>query len=178
MFSVPESWLNAFESLSLYWKRYGGIRALVLSPYFGLAALLTIISAVMAPCEKWHETALGILPNLLGFSIGGFAVLLVFSSDRFLKLITEGGSQGSLFLKTNVIFVHFILVQVLGIITALLAKAISFLVFASLFLLFYSILSAVATCLVLFNIAQIYNSYAPLIDQEPANPIDDSDAPV
>jgi len=166
MIEIPEQWSNACETLQEYWKGYGGIKSLLTSPFFDVAVLISIVCWWLSPQTKWYEPSLSILPNLLGFSIGGFAVLLVFSSDKFLKLISEDGASDSLFLKANIVFVHFIVVQVIAIATALIAKASQQFDFFALFLLFYSVFSALATCFVLFNIAQVYNSFAALIPDD------------
>lgn len=157
-----QRWKSVTANWKYYWNLYGGLAALLSSPYFGIAAALTIISLLFGDSKiDWVQSSLAIIPSLLGFSIGGFAVLLVFSSDRFLRIIAEGGSKNSLFLSASVTFVHFIVVQVLAIAFALLTTVgIPFARWFAVFGLFYSIMTALAACFVLFDIAQVYNMAA------------------
>lgn len=158
MTSYDQNWKNAGKNWSYYWGRYGGAQSLVRSPYFAIALALTIVSISYGSTKNWVDASFQIIPSLLGFSIAGFAVLLVFSSDRFLKIISEGGIEDSLFLTASVTFVHFIVVQVVSIVMALLALAeVPVAHTAAIFGLFYSVMTALASCFVLFDIAQVYN---------------------
>jgi len=99
-----------------------------------------------------------ILPGLLGFSIGAFAVILVFSNDRMVEVIAEEGSQESMLMRTSAMFVHFILTQVVALLAALACKIYAPLAGIGFFLLIYALLLAIATCFALFNLAQVYNA--------------------
>lgn len=164
---LPAQWRSAGRTLAVYWNAYGGWRSLWTSPYLWLAAVATALaSPYWYSQDKWIQNAVDIVPGLLGFSIGAFAILLVFSSDRFLSLISQEGRAGSIFMLTSAMFVHFILLQVCALVVALLSNA--FPVFSGLgfFLLMYSIFSGAAVALALFNLAQVYNSAAHLVHRE------------
>ncbi|MBK6599147.1 MAG: hypothetical protein IPG25_15230 [Proteobacteria bacterium] len=180
MISLRKSWQNVANNWAYYWKQYGGIKALFASPYFGIAIILSMVSIYWGPDKNWVDSSLAIIPSLLGFSIGGFAILLVFSSDRFLAIISEEGSENSLFLKASVTFVHFIVVQVFALVTIMLAYAgVPFMHTVAIIGLYYSVMTALAACFVLFDIAQVYNSASGVFNCEnsqEANPRVESDS--
>ena len=62
---------------------------------------------------KWHELAIGIIPNILGFTLGGYAILLAFGNEKFMFLISGefADKKPSPFLVLNGAFVHFIVIQ-------------------------------------------------------------------
>lgn len=159
MTEILSRWKAITANWKYYWQLYGGVASLFRSPYFVISIILTVISLLFSNDKTdWPGKSFAIIPSLLGFSIGGFAVLLVFSIDRFLRIIAEAGSENSLFLTASVTFVHFIVIQVLALVFALLASVgIPLTSWVATFGLYYSILTALAACFVLFDIAQVYN---------------------
>jgi hypothetical protein len=114
---------------SSYWAIYGGWRAVIRSP----ALLVSIvITAVCFPYWKngtWPEATLSIVPNLLGFSLGAMAVILAFPSAAAFKIFAERGREDSYYMDMASKFAHFIFVQVLAIMFALIGKAYCFWIF-------------------------------------------------
>ena len=161
---VPEQWSSVAATIGTYWETYGGLRSLLSSPYFALSVITTVVVYSYAYLFEakldWTQNIFDVVPSLLGFSIGAFAVLLVFSGDRFQSLIVEEGVAGSLFMKTSALFVHFIVVQSLCVLMALLAKVWGPFSPIAFFLLTYSLFTAVAAALALFNLAMLYNAIA------------------
>jgi hypothetical protein len=100
---------------------------LLRSPYLHLAVLALALTFRFWTQEKWWEQVLGVVPNLLGFTLGGFAVFLGFGDDKFRRLLAEpdeeSPSEPSLYVKLCATFVHFILVQTLALGAAIWAKA-------------------------------------------------------
>jgi hypothetical protein len=78
--------------------------------------------------EMWWDVSLGVLPNIIGFALGGYAIWLGFGDEQFRNLISEKTESNgySPYLEVSATFAHFILVQLLALIMALLAKATSF----------------------------------------------------
>lgn len=106
-----------------YWAAYGGFRAVSRSPYFGLALGITAIGASFWWNGGWWDAALSILPNLLGFSLGAYAMLISFSDEKFKKLLAEAKNEGtSVYLGVSASFVHFIIVQTFALIIAVVSK--------------------------------------------------------
>jgi hypothetical protein len=163
--SLGKQWKNQAEAISHYWSIYGGFRALLLSPYLHIAAILTVISwGFRSSARSASEIAVGVLPNLLGFTVGALAIVLAFSSATVFATLAERGEPQSFFMKLTGSLIHFILVQVLALVSAITARMTdkAFLDFVSLFLLFYAVIVTFAAGLQLFLTAAIYNAKASL----------------
>lgn len=171
------------KTIRLYWKIYGGWKSLISSPYLWIAALLTL---VMTPhwlelddklTRPWSQLPLQILPNILGFSMGGMAIVLAFNGSSTFKALTQGGRDNSYFIKMIAAFYHFILIQTIAILFGLICHVYSWWVlsFIGYFFMCYAILVALATASQLFNTARIANVASTLSDQQidEANKIDD-----
>lgn len=118
------------EIFAEYWGAYGGGRALARSPYLHLALVLLAVTYHFWATDKWWTQVISVLPNLLGFTLGGFAVFLGFGDEKFRALLAEADEEtpheASLYLKLCATFVHFILVQVLALLCAVVANASDF----------------------------------------------------
>lgn len=114
----------------VYWGAYGGRKALLRSPYLHGAAVVLVLTTPFWACNAWWEQVFAVVPNLLGFTLGGFAMFLGFGDEKFRALLAEhdpnAPDKPSLFVALCANFVHFILVQCLALGCALLAKAWSF----------------------------------------------------
>ncbi len=110
--------------ISRYWSAYGGFSALFSSAYFYLAIAL---SAFMFPAwlnNPWHELVLSVIPNILGFSLGGYALLVAIGDESFRALISgEVDGETSPYMEINASFVHFILMQFFSLMCALISSA-------------------------------------------------------
>ena len=149
-----------------YWKLYGGWRALLFSPYFSAAFVLVI------PCvglwqpgasAEWADMSINILPNLMGFSIAGMAIMLAFSHPESLRAITQKGRENSYFLKVAANLCHFLVAQIIALICALIRKSgfdwSPFSYFGVLALL-YATMASIGAAGQLFNTAVIMNEAA------------------
>ncbi len=117
-----------------YWGSYGGLRALACSPYLHAAAILLALtfqtwSGAVAcgqpPCGFWWDQSISVLPNLLGFTLGGFAIFIGFGDEKFRALLADEGedSKVNAYVGLCSTFVHFILVQAMALIAAIVAKS-------------------------------------------------------
>ena len=129
-----------------YFDSYGGIRALLSSKYFWFSFILTGTLYPYWSSQLWWEDTLSIMPNLLGFSLGGYAMLLAFGSEGFQRILAEEDDDESTtaFLDLNVAFVHFIVLQISSIILALLSKGYYFTLTRDSFLFDYANIFVVA----------------------------------
>lgn len=157
---------NAFQG---YWKAYGGVWSLLRSTYFLLALAVSILCAeiwipVGAETPAWVQLTIDIIPSLLGFALGGMAIMLAFSTGRFLAAIKQGGREDSYFMKIMASFFHFTVVLTAALMLAFLTQPswlpipvlwmISGLGF---FLSVYGILLTVATVSSIWHTARIFN---------------------
>jgi hypothetical protein len=164
---------NAIQTFRRYWTLYGGWSALLRSPYLYIAFVITLLCRELwAPVEgkgDWADVCLSILPNLLGFSMGGMAIMLAFSNATIFAAITQKGRDDSLFLKVIANFYHFILVQGLSIVLAVISKANPgpYLSFVGFWAMVYAILVAVATAGQLLRTAEVFNKAGGIDDTRP-----------
>lgn len=119
----PQRALKNFEVFGLAWRIAGGTKALLKGVDFKLALLLTAVCAPSWLSDGWWEQTLSVLPNLLGFTLGGFAIFLGFGSDQFQKEIADEEEHKSLYLSVSAAFLLFVLFQVAALLYALVAKA-------------------------------------------------------
>jgi hypothetical protein len=129
------------------------------SPYFHVSVAVALLSyPLWWDAVEWSGIALGAIPNILGFSIGAFAVILSFGQGALEKLknIDEAQSQ---YLSLIASFVHFIIIQALSLVVAMLGKAWPGRVigFLGTVLCVYAILLAIAASFRLFRLARVYN---------------------
>lgn len=115
----------------IYYRAYGGFSAFIKSPYLYLSLFLTIALYPHWSGNSWWEDVLSIMPNLLGFSLGGYAMFLAIGDEKFRGFLAgkeedEDDDVQSPFLALNGAFVHFIIFQVLALFFALFRKAYDF----------------------------------------------------
>lgn len=126
--SLKASYKGSYEIFKYYWNTYGGWKALLSSPYLHMAFFLLSLTHHQWMSRDWWNQSLSILPNLLGFSLGGFAIFLGLGDEQFRAILAErdDGNKNSAYTFVSATFVHFILVQTLGIVSALLAKSLAY----------------------------------------------------
>jgi hypothetical protein len=127
--SLRKSYSGVGNVLARYWIAYGGIRALLVSPYLHASLILTLIMAPYWLHQGWWEIPLSVLPNVLGFTLAGFTIWLGFGDEAFRQRMAappknNGGT--SAFLGISAGFAHFVIVQIMALIAAVLAKAMDF----------------------------------------------------
>src|SRR5437879_3044809 len=100
------SYAQVREVFSVYWRAYGGLRALLRSPYFHGALLLTALLSPAWTSGAWWSNVLQVLPNIVGFSIGGYAIWLGFGDEKFKQLISfrEKESEISPYMEVSATF--------------------------------------------------------------------------
>ena len=99
--------------LNMYWYYYGQSKALFKSPYLYTAIVITFIFYPLWTKPYWWDVVINILPSIIGFSLGGYAILLSFGNESFQKLISGIGENGSIspYMELSASFVHFLIVQ-------------------------------------------------------------------
>lgn len=126
---LRRSYSGVWNVLRRYWGAYGGTRALFLSFYFHASIVLTILLSHFWRTEPWWETALSVLPNVLGFTLAGFTIWLGFGDESFRQRMSappRGNGQTSAFMGVSAAFVHFVIVQIGALLAAVWAKAMNF----------------------------------------------------
>jgi hypothetical protein len=117
---------DVFEIARRYFRIYGGVEKLISSPYLHFSVIISALCFPSWSDHQWPNTPLSVLPNLVGFTLGGFAVFLAFSNERFASIMAQKDpdEEYSAFMNSCASFVHFILVQGFALIYAVIAKAV------------------------------------------------------
>lgn len=153
-------WAGQAIWLKQYWRLYGGWRALVTSPYAQSALLISAL-ANLFPAKTFDPSAItvSLIPNILGFTVRALAIILAFSSAEFFVYLTQDGADDSIFMKTIANFVHFICVQIIYLITAILCYGHESLILsvAVTFFFCYAILTTLSVVIQLFQMATVFN---------------------
>jgi uncharacterized membrane protein len=156
-----------FEPFQIYWKTYGGFKALVRSLYLWVSVALTgacfplwTDRGFMGDERPITATLLSLVPALMAFTLAGMAIVLALSGKRFVTAIREDGREDSLFMKIVVYFFHFILVQTVALVLSLLAASYvsqTWLAALAFFFAVYGVASALSIAAMLLNVSRIYN---------------------
>lgn len=116
------------DLMRAYWNIYGGIRDILKSGFFKVAVIIWLVSFSTWANPLWWDLVIQILPNLLGFTLGGYALSLTIGNDIFRGVIVDAKDKKghSVLLKTSATFVHFVITQLLALLIALVAKSFFF----------------------------------------------------
>ena len=119
--AIKKSYNGLKKDFQDYTLFFGPVKEIFLAPYFHLAVLLAVITSFFGEKpENWTVFALSGLPSLLGFSIGGYAIIITFGDSEFREfLILNKPENKPLLMVINGIFIHFILFQTLALMLAL-----------------------------------------------------------
>lgn len=173
---------GVFSIYARYWSAYGGFPALVQSFYLHAALVITLICANTWITPGWWDEVTSILPSVLGFTLGGFAIFISFGDEKFRQLLAEPENAEddtpTAYVKLCSTFVHFILVQIFALLVAIIAKAVHFpwesaphlfklalpwlngiAGFLGYALFVYSLTTALAATMHVFRIASMYESF-------------------
>lgn len=173
-----------------YWKTYGGSLSVLRSPYLHFAAAVTLLSWGAWTKFAWWELPLNVLPDLLGFSIGGFAIFLAFGDEDFRKAIAgrdDGENRESSYVRISATFMHFIFVQAVALVVVLVLRSqplagvsippgigavldmgrrVAW--FAGYLLFIYALVLALATSVAIYRLARLYDKHISLVRREDA----------
>lgn len=187
----PERGPSFFKLVAEYWGTYGGKAELFRSPYLYFAILLVPATYGIWSKHGWWSDVLSIIPGLMGISLAAFTLFLSAGSEKFREIIAgedeaEASSditQPSPFRKTASVFLHFLVVQIVAIILAFIAKSsyslpafswfekfneeISLAFWCVCFFIFtYSLLAALAASFAIFEVVNWFDDY---VTQEKKN---------
>lgn len=155
------------------WQIYGGWKALLSSPYFYGAVLLTAACRSLWSQPEWWNISYALLPSLIGFLIAAFALILATGDDRFKRIVanTSKNDPHSALDDLAASFLHFIVIQIFALVFALIANASSsrdhFDTFSTMlgafgfFLLAYSIACGLSAVLKIFLLARHFTISQP-----------------
>lgn len=122
---LPASYKGLWGALLRYWADYGGWKDLLSSPLFHFSILVSAVSYSAWLEPDWVDLPLSLLPNLLGFSLGAYALIFSLADERLLAVLNAPTADGSptVLRMVNATFLHFILIQTAAIVFALVNKS-------------------------------------------------------
>lgn len=155
------------ETFRDYWRIYGGFRALIASPYLHFSGALSLIlwPLWLRDTTKLYDLIVSAVPSVLGFSLGGYAILLAFGDNEFIRRLSGPDEDGeeSPFMDVNATFIHFIVVSVFSLFLAIAGTAWNLagcFALLSCFIALYSIACALAAAFAIFRVAGWYDIHA------------------
>ncbi len=116
---------NVWALIAKYYAYYGGARKFFFNPYLHMAVVVTaLLYGQWAGFEKiWWSDVLQIIPSLLGFTLGAYAILISFGDEKFHKALIGGPGEENIYLNVSAIFLNFLVTQIFSIVLALIGKS-------------------------------------------------------
>ncbi|MBN5078242.1 hypothetical protein JY424_01035 [Stenotrophomonas maltophilia] len=108
-----------------YFVEYGGWNSVFASKYFYAAAAVSGLGFWYFQQPKWWDLVTSVVPGLVGFAIAGVAIFVSLGSDALRSIIAgkePGSNDTSPFIAFMAMFTHFIMVQLIALVLALVAK--------------------------------------------------------
>ena len=199
MSQVWSQYRSLARIIRAYWGTYGGLRAVAKSPYAHASLLLTLLTWPSWSVPGWWDQPMTVLPNMLGFTLGGYAMLMAFGDERFKRFLTGPKRGESPYSGISSTFLHFLILQGLALLCAVVAKSRPFsgtawldklfsvyplisaariyftqVLWAMAFFLFiYAILSAIAASFAVFRVSIWYEDYQVAQEHDSSPPAGD-----
>jgi len=119
--SFKKQYEDFFSSIALYSKSYGGFWQVFASPYFLFAAIFTGLSFnAWLNNSDWEAILIATAPPLIAFSLGAIAIFNSIGDSKFRDaLLSAEENEISPYVEINSMFVHFIFVQTIAFLLAL-----------------------------------------------------------
>jgi len=154
-----------------YWSAYGGHKALIKSPYLHFSLVFGLLLFIGADKGEIAGQALNIFPNLLGFTLGGYALLIGFGDRGFHQMLsgTDVREGISIMQSVSATFVHFLLLQSAALMIAIFQSFVwnpaPLMLFGSI-LFIYALISVVALVMAIFRYSRWYGDYLSQIGDQ------------
>ena len=174
---------------------------MICSFYLHIAIIITIITFNTWWNKNWWETVIEVIPNFLGFTLGGFAIFISFSNEKFLYILNQKDNYNDkdeipYYISLCATFVHFIVVQTISFLYAIIVKSLQFEIpidlslefnnficyankisgFIGYFLFIYGILAMIAATMHVLRIAYMFSAFSQTMqkkDQDKKSPSND-----
>lgn len=115
--------LKTHQIIALAWEITGGFPALLRSADFWLTVLIWGLCIGKWTTNTWTSNPISVLPNLLGFTLGGFAIFLGFGSEAFKEQIADPDEKRAPYMSVSAAFMIVVFVQVFSLLYALVSEA-------------------------------------------------------
>jgi len=108
------------------WQITGGLKMNIRSIDFWLAVFVWLLCSRYWILYPWWDQVISVMPNLLGFTLGGFAIFLGFGSDAFRGVISDDDEYKSPYISVSAAFLIFVSMQLAALLYALAARGTHF----------------------------------------------------
>lgn len=125
---IYNSYKNVFEIWRRYWRFCGGIKAVLISPYFHLSIVLTFLNYGSWWSPGWWDLVISTVPTILGFTLAGLAVFLGMDSGFSRFLASDPYEEVSPLTALVTAFVHFVITQAMAVLLAITMKSANFVI--------------------------------------------------
>jgi hypothetical protein len=113
-----------YSALREVWASYGGWSALFGSPFLHLSILFSLLSFGTWRNGDWWESGLSVVPAILGFAIGTFAIFVALGDEKFREMLAKGGKLRVKSVRDiYVSFVFLITLQAIAVLFCMLAAS-------------------------------------------------------
>ena len=79
------------------------------------AIFLLLPTAGLWTTVGWWDLPLTILPNIISFTLAGYAMFMAFGDEKFKRLLTDSEEEHGPLLSISATFTHFIIIQTISI---------------------------------------------------------------
>ena len=101
-------------------ENYGKWKEVFRSRYFRFSLLVSMLNYSRWSQSLWWEDPISVMPNLLGFTLGGLALSLAIGDREFYAMLSSDKEENpSLYVISISSFIHFITIQVLSLLSAI-----------------------------------------------------------
>ena len=171
---TTQSYKGVKTSFFLYWKAYGGFKSLFTSPYLHFSIIFSVICWIgmrkFNTKLAWYDLCLSILPDILGFTLGGYALLIAFGDEKFRSILSgpKAEEKYSPFFIVNATFLHFIFFQLIALLFGIWCKtwiikdgAVAWLGFT---IFVYALVLAISAAFAILRVAKWYDQFTGTSD--------------
>jgi hypothetical protein len=115
------------QLIYLSWTIAGRWKGTFKSFDFALALVVCAMCCHFWWHDKWWDQVIAVVPSVLGFTLGGFAIFLGFGSESFKKMLADGTDiDSSPYVSVSASFLYFTILQLAALLTAFIANATHF----------------------------------------------------
>jgi len=117
---------TTLQLLKMAWRMTGGWKYSYRSMDFISTLSIWLLCSPYWLSSEWWEQVVSVIPNLLGFTLGGFAIFLGFGSETFKTMLSDRDETKSQYVSVSAAFLIFVCFQLAALFYAFIAKSLHF----------------------------------------------------
>jgi hypothetical protein len=124
---TPSSPKTNVELIRLSWVISGRWKGVFMAFDFWLSIVVWLLTYHFWWYEKWWDQVISVIPSVLGFTLGGFAIFLGFGSESFKEMLAAGDDiDSSPYVSVSAAFLFFTIMQLAALLMAFIANSMHF----------------------------------------------------